>query len=111
MGKKFKEFAIILAKTNKTKQNKPKIIKQPSNTKTTLHRWIIMLSSGLTITSSLTGMLFSTLKTVIREDVTLMGNSEFGFNFVEYYNRVYLLQYSVAHLSIRKKFKILYPSP
>jgi len=59
LGKKFKEFAIISAKTNKQKQNKPKIIKQPSNTKTTLHRWIIMLSSGLTITSSLTGMLFS----------------------------------------------------
>lgn len=37
------------------------------------------------------------------KDVTLMGNFEFGFNFVEYYNRVYLLQYSVAHLSIRKK--------
>lgn len=37
-----------------------------------------------------------------------MDTFEFGFNFVEYYNRVYLLQYSVAHLSIRKKFKILY---
>lgn len=104
---KLKTFAITLAKT---KQNKPKIIKQPSNTKTTLHRWIIMLSSGLTITSSLIGMLLN-FKTVISEDVTLMGNFEFGFNFVEYYNRVYLLQYSVAHLSIRKKFKILYPSP
>lgn len=47
-----------------------------------------MLSSGLTITSSLTGML-STLKTVIREDVTLMGNFEFGFNFAEYNRYTY----------------------
>lgn len=45
----------------------------------------------LTITSSLTGML-SALKTVVkREDVTLMSNSEFGFNFVEYYNRSILI--------------------
>lgn len=64
----------------------------------------------VTNAAGLTGML-STLKTVIWEDRTLMDTFEFGFNFVEYYNRVYLLQYSVAHLSIRKKFKILYPSP
>lgn len=95
------------------KQNKTKQAQNNENNQATLKpHYTDGLHAFIWVTNraSLTGMLFN-FKNCDREDRTLMDTFEFGFNFVEYYNRIYLLQYSVAHLSIRKKFKILYPSP